>query len=295
MLNYSTSVGMAVKAKSSELLILKLRLFPSVSSYSSSARSLTPSDALCTLSSHSHINLPPHSHLLPLLSSLFAFPSSTSSRPPLPPSNALRTPPKTTGRDGATLWDSAELSSLPLRLRGEADDPFSSPTSLVFASFLLLSRFQSLSQLNMPPLAVNDYLTSNPSLRSPLYYATWGLFYLSYALSPGLITVLQVLVLALTVGLPPLERATARVRIRLAGSEWASERFRDEFTGPRPPAEWPGWMAATGKALDVRWMGSGAWAGVSGAIKWLGSLVGMGALFVLLFLLSLFSLSVVFQ
>ncbi|GAA6031014.1 hypothetical protein JCM8097_003961 [Rhodosporidiobolus ruineniae] len=126
------------------------------------------------------------------------------------------------------------------------------------------------------PLAITTYLIDTPSLRSPLYYATWGLYYLSYALSPGLVTVLQVLVMALTAGLPHRERATERWRVRVAHHEWATTRLRDEFVDPRaPPAEWPGWLKATGNALDVRWVGSSVWGGVSGAVKWIGSWFGM--------------------
>ncbi|BGP14862.1 hypothetical protein JCM10213_003782 [Rhodosporidiobolus nylandii] len=127
------------------------------------------------------------------------------------------------------------------------------------------------------PLAITTYLVDTPSLRSPLYYCTWGLYYASYALSPGLITVLQLLVLALTWGLPRLEVATANFRVRVAHSVWATERFRDEFVDPTlPPAEWPGWLKATGSALDVRWVGSSAWAGLSGLLKTLGGYVGLG-------------------
>ncbi|GAA5906800.1 hypothetical protein JCM6882_006833 [Rhodosporidiobolus microsporus] len=125
-------------------------------------------------------------------------------------------------------------------------------------------------------LAIVGYLES-PSMRSPVYYGTWALYYLSYALSPGLVTVLQVLTLVLTWGLPWLEAATHRFRLRVATSAWATTAFRDEFVDPTvPPAEWPGWLQATGSALDVRWMGSSVWAGISGAVKWMGSWVGLG-------------------
>ncbi|GAA6018487.1 hypothetical protein JCM10207_000909 [Rhodosporidiobolus poonsookiae] len=131
------------------------------------------------------------------------------------------------------------------------------------------------------PLALTAYLTSSPSLRAPLYYSTWGLYYASYAVSPGLVTLLQVLILALTWGLPRLEVATARGRVRLASSEWATTQFRDEFVDPNaPPAEWPGWLKTTGNALDVRWVGSSAWEGVSGFFKsvggWFGGWFGGG-------------------
>ncbi|GAA5981943.1 hypothetical protein JCM11641_006806 [Rhodosporidiobolus odoratus] len=127
------------------------------------------------------------------------------------------------------------------------------------------------------PLAITNYLVNTPSLRSPLYYLTWGLYYASYALSPGLITVLQLVVLALTWGLPRLELATESFRIRVQRSSWATEGFRDEFVDPSaPPAEWPSWLKTTGNALDVRWMGSSAWARVSGAVKGMGGWVGLG-------------------
>ncbi|GAA5834123.1 hypothetical protein JCM11251_000549 [Rhodosporidiobolus azoricus] len=127
------------------------------------------------------------------------------------------------------------------------------------------------------PLAIVGYLET-PSMRAPVYYCTWGLYYLSFVLSPGLVTVLQVLTLVLTAGLPWLEGATYRWRQRILVSTWASPAFRDEFVDPnQPPAEWPGWLQATGSALDVRWMGSGVWSGISGAVKWMGSWIGLGA------------------
>ncbi|GAA5861923.1 hypothetical protein JCM8547_008597 [Rhodosporidiobolus lusitaniae] len=125
------------------------------------------------------------------------------------------------------------------------------------------------------PLAITSYLTETPSLRPVIYYATWGLYWLSYALSPGLVTVLQVLVMVLTGGLPWLERATARWRTRVASHEWASVRFRDEFVDPRaPPAEWPGWLKSTGSALDMRWVGSSVWESVSRFFKGIGGWFG---------------------
>ncbi|GAA5954898.1 hypothetical protein JCM21900_004980 [Sporobolomyces salmonicolor] len=53
------------------------------------------------------------------------------------------------------------------------------------------------------PLAIHPYVSAYaPYLRTPTYYLTWLAYYLSYAISPGLVTLLQLAILALEGFLP---------------------------------------------------------------------------------------------
>ncbi|GAA5845041.1 hypothetical protein JCM9279_005413 [Rhodotorula babjevae] len=130
----------------------------------------------------------------------------------------------------------------------------------------------------MPGFALGPYLSPYQSTLRPLaYYATWAAYYGSYAIQPGLVTLLQALVLFLTWFLPALERATERARVRMRGSEWASERWAWEHAGGRKPVtEYPEWAKKAGRAVDVRWAFAAAWEWVVKQLRALSDKMGWG-------------------
>lgn len=130
----------------------------------------------------------------------------------------------------------------------------------------------------MPAFALGPYLSPYQSTLRPLaYYATWAAHWASYAVQPGLVTLLQALVLVLTWFLPAVERATERARVRMRGSEWASERWAWEHAGGRKPeTKWPDWAKKAGRAVDVRWAFAAAWAWVVAQLRALSDQMGWG-------------------
>lgn len=130
----------------------------------------------------------------------------------------------------------------------------------------------------MPGFALGPYLAPYSSTLRPLaYYSTWTLVYLSYALQPALITLLQLLVLLLTWFLPPLEHWTERSRARMRASEWADERWAWEHSGGRRPVrEYPQWAMKAARAVDVRWAFVAAWEWVVEKLRALSATMGWG-------------------
>ncbi|GJN89467.1 hypothetical protein Rhopal_002453-T1 [Rhodotorula paludigena] len=125
----------------------------------------------------------------------------------------------------------------------------------------------------MPSFAIAPYLAPYaPTLRPLAYYLTWAAYYCSYAFSPGLVTLLQLVALVLTHGLPPLERWTERARARMRDSEWAEERWA--WPGGRPPTEYPPWLVAALRACDVRWVFADAWKWVVEKLRALSASMG---------------------
>lgn len=129
------------------------------------------------------------------------------------------------------------------------------------------------------PFAVAPYLEPYGAHLRPLgYYAAWTAYYLSFLLSPGLVTVLQVLILILGWTLPALETAVELARARLLYSAWA----REEWAWPGrvgrgrggQAAAWPLWMQAALAYVDVRWAFVAAWAAcvvkLRGLSRWMG-------------------------
>ncbi|GAA6061880.1 hypothetical protein JCM10212_000521 [Sporobolomyces blumeae] len=78
------------------------------------------------------------------------------------------------------------------------------------------------------PLVIDPYLSPyTPYLRTPLYYLTWSAYYVSYVVSPGLLTVLQLVLLFLEHLVPRLEVwFDVEVRGRLERSTWANDEWR---------------------------------------------------------------------
>ncbi|GAA6026375.1 hypothetical protein JCM8202_004752 [Rhodotorula sphaerocarpa] len=129
------------------------------------------------------------------------------------------------------------------------------------------------------PFAVAPYLEPYGAHLRPLgYYAAWTAYYLSFILSPGLVTVLQVLILILGWTLPTLETAVELARARLLYSAWV----RDDWAWPgwvgrgrgRQAAAWPLWMQAALTYVDMRWAFVAAWAAcvvkLRGLSRWMG-------------------------
>ncbi|GAA5966438.1 hypothetical protein JCM3765_007571 [Sporobolomyces pararoseus] len=80
----------------------------------------------------------------------------------------------------------------------------------------------------MPPLVIDPYISPyTPYLRYPLYYLTWLVYYLTYLLSPGLLTILQLLCLFLEHLLPRIEFwVENEMRGKLEKSTWAQESWK---------------------------------------------------------------------
>ncbi|GAA5884976.1 hypothetical protein JCM16303_006500 [Sporobolomyces ruberrimus] len=97
----------------------------------------------------------------------------------------------------------------------------------------------------MPPLAINPYIHPyTPYLRYPLYYLTWLIYYLTYLLSPGILTILQLVLLLLEHLLPRIELwVEVEMRGRLRRSLWAQEGWKR------------GGRGLTGLAADKGWIG----------------------------------------
>ncbi|GAA6057836.1 hypothetical protein JCM3770_000603 [Rhodotorula araucariae] len=106
----------------------------------------------------------------------------------------------------------------------------------------------------MPSFAIGPYLAPYAStLRPCAYYATWAAVYASYLVQPGLITLLQLVVLVLAWLLPPLERWTERARMRMRRSDWATERWAWAHAGGRkPPTKYPKWVKRVANAVDYK-------------------------------------------
>ncbi|GAA5920038.1 hypothetical protein JCM1841_000393 [Sporobolomyces salmonicolor] len=130
------------------------------------------------------------------------------------------------------------------------------------------------------PLAIHPYVSPYaPYLRTPTYYLTWLAYYLSYAISPGLVTLLQLAILALEGFLPRFELWIERQRENLRRSQYADERWRRQG---RPTAElaevvgWrtPEWMKSVGRAADVRWAWGWAWERAVGGLRRVGESAG---------------------
>lgn len=83
---------------------------------------------------------------------------------------------------------------------------------------MLLSRH---SRKPSMPIALARYLEPYNAYLRPLgYYATWTVYFLSFAVSPGLVTVLQALCLVLSWILPSVELNVERGRRQILASRW---------------------------------------------------------------------------
>ncbi|GAA5827453.1 hypothetical protein JCM5353_002104 [Sporobolomyces roseus] len=85
------------------------------------------------------------------------------------------------------------------------------------------------------PLVISPYISPyTPYLRTPLYYTTWTLYYLTYLISPGLLTILQLLCMLLEHLLPRVECwVESEMRGRLRSCQWAQEEWRKGGRGLR--------------------------------------------------------------
>lgn len=119
------------------------------------------------------------------------------------------------------------------------------------------------------PLVINSYITPHlPYLRTPLYYLTWTAYYLTYLVSPGLLTILQLICMLLEHLLPRVEYwVESEMRERLRRCEWAQEDSRRNGKGLRKIArERMGGNVGVGETTG--------W--VLGAWRWVGGLFGTG-------------------
>ncbi|GAA5992212.1 hypothetical protein JCM5350_000641 [Sporobolomyces pararoseus] len=80
----------------------------------------------------------------------------------------------------------------------------------------------------MPQLVIDPYISPyTPYLRYPLYYLTWLVYCLTYLLSPGLLTILQLVCLFLEHLLPRIEFwVENEMRGKLEKSTWAQESWK---------------------------------------------------------------------
>uniref|UniRef100_A0A0K3CIZ6 FGENESH: predicted gene_5.572 protein n=1 Tax=Rhodotorula toruloides TaxID=5286 RepID=A0A0K3CIZ6_RHOTO len=108
-----------------------------------------------------------------------------------------------------------------------------------------------------------------PYLRPPTYYALWTFYYLSFLLSPILITILQMLTLLL----PLIERGVEAYRRRLEVSEWGREEWA--FPGGRGGGgEQSEWVKKVKGYMDVRPAMEDAWAKVVEKLRGLSASMG---------------------
>lgn len=105
------------------------------------------------------------------------------------------------------------------------------------------------------PFALAPYLEPYGAyLRPAGYYATWSAFYLSYVISPGLVTLLQALILLLSWVLPTIETGVERARWNLLASRSAREDWAWPGRVPGQKTEWPAWAQTAFAYVDVRWV-----------------------------------------
>ncbi|BGO91007.1 hypothetical protein NBRC10512_005915 [Rhodotorula toruloides] len=121
----------------------------------------------------------------------------------------------------------------------------------------------------MPSFAVSPYLAPYaPYLRPPTYYALWTFYYLSFLLSPILITILQMLTLLL----PLIERAVEAYRRKVEVSEWGREEWA--FPEGRGGGEESEWVKMVKGYVDVRPAMEDAWAKVVEKLRGLSASMG---------------------
>lgn len=103
------------------------------------------------------------------------------------------------------------------------------------------------------PIALAPYLEPYGSHLRPLgYYATWTIYFLSFAVSPGLVTLLQALCLVLTWILPSVELNVERGRRRILASRWIQPEWAWPDAPPAHRREWPQWVQNAASYVDVR-------------------------------------------
>ncbi|BGP24086.1 hypothetical protein Rt10032_c05g2213 [Rhodotorula toruloides] len=106
-------------------------------------------------------------------------------------------------------------------------------------------------------------------MSSPTYYAIWTLYYLSFLLSPILITILQMLTLLL----PLIERAVDAARRKIEMSEWGREEwaFPEGRGGGGEESEW---VKKVKGYVDVRPVIEDAWTKVAEKLRGLSASIG---------------------
>lgn len=103
------------------------------------------------------------------------------------------------------------------------------------------------------PIALAPYLEPYGAYLRPLgYYATWTVYFLSFAVSPGLVTLLQALCLVLTWILPSVELNTERARRRILASRWIQPEWAWPDGVPSHRRDWPQWVLNAAGCVDVR-------------------------------------------
>lgn len=115
---------------------------------------------------------------------------------------------------------------------------------------MLLSRH---SRKPSMPIALARYLEPYNAYLRPLgYYATWTVYFLSFAVSPGLVTVLQALCLVLSWILPSVELNVERGRRQILASRWIRPEWAWSDGVPAHRREWPSWAQNAASYVDVR-------------------------------------------
>ncbi|KAG0658301.1 hypothetical protein C6P46_005852 [Rhodotorula mucilaginosa] len=125
------------------------------------------------------------------------------------------------------------------------------------------------------PVALARYLEPYNAYLRPLgYYATWTFYFLSFAVSPGLVTLLQALCLVLTWILPSVELNVERGRRRILASRWIQPEWAWPDAVPFHRREWPQWARNAASYFDVRPTLAVAWNACAARLRALSRRMG---------------------
>lgn len=110
------------------------------------------------------------------------------------------------------------------------------------------------------PFALLPHLAPYSTYVRPLcYYVAWTVYLLSFAVSPGLVTTLQVVCLVLNWILPRVEVGVERGRARLAAGRWMDPQWTWPDLPPGQLTPVPQWMGLIFGYVDVRWALAMGW------------------------------------
>ncbi|KWU43293.1 hypothetical protein RHOSPDRAFT_35168 [Rhodotorula sp. JG-1b] len=128
------------------------------------------------------------------------------------------------------------------------------------------------------PIALARYLEPYGAYLRPLgYYATWTIYFLSFAVSPGLVTVLQALCLVLSWILPSVELNVERGRRQILASRWIRPEWAWSDGVPAHQREWPLWAQNAASHVDVRPTLAVGWNACAAKLRALGRRMGWDA------------------
>ncbi|GAA5969707.1 hypothetical protein JCM8115_002973 [Rhodotorula mucilaginosa] len=125
------------------------------------------------------------------------------------------------------------------------------------------------------PVALARYLEPYNAYLRPLgYYATWTFYFLSFTVSPGLVTLLQALCLVLTWILPSVELNVERGRRRILASRWIQPEWAWPDAVPFHRREWPQWARNAASYFDLRPTLAVAWNACAARLRALSRRMG---------------------